>query len=157
MKASDRAVSLIKQFEGFAAEAYADVGSKATIGYGHMIRKGEVFGKITEDEATRMLCRDLCDAEACVQAAVDVALNQNQFDALCSFVFNLGCSRLLSSTLLRKLNAGDYPGAAAEFPKWSKVGQNQVEGLLRRRLAEQLLFNSGLTGPDVNTIFNSAL
>jgi lysozyme len=142
LKASEKCLNLIREFEGLATEAYADIGNKATIGFGHLIRKGEVFGRITEEEATRMLCRDLCDAEACVQAAVDVGLTQGQFDALCSFVFNLGCARLLSSTLLRKLNAGDYLGAADEFKKWCKVGQNQVNGLLRRRLSEQLLFRS---------------
>ncbi|HEY6028092.1 MAG TPA: lysozyme, partial [Pseudolabrys sp.] len=141
LKASDACISLIKEFEGFASECYDDIASKQTIGYGHLIRTGERFGRIDEAEATRLLCDDLEAAEACVTDCVDVDLTQGQFDALCSFVFNLGCARLKSSSLLRKLNAGDYAGARAEFPKWSRVGQNQVPGLLRRRLAEQLLFD----------------
>lgn len=142
MKASDKCVAVIKEFEGFASEQYADVVGKNTIGYGHLIRKGETFGKITEDEATRILCKDLCDAEACVQAAVDVSLTQGQFDALCDFVFNLGCARLLSSTLLKELNAGRYVNARGEFVKWCQAGGKQVPGLLRRRIAEQLLWDS---------------
>ena len=141
MKASDRGLELVKEFEGFASECYDDVGGKPTIGYGHLVRKGERFTKIDEAEATRLLCDDLEAAEACVESCVDVRLTQGQFDALVSFAFNLGCNRLKSSTLLRKLNAGDYAGASAEFPKWCKVGQNQVPGLLRRRLAERLLFD----------------
>ena len=141
MKASDRAIRLICEFEGFASEPYDDTGGKSSIGYGHLVRKGESFTRIDEAEATRLLCVDLQDAEACVESCVDVDLTQSQFDALCSFVFNLGCARLRSSTLLKLLNASDYAGAAAEFPKWCRVGTKQVPGLLRRRLAEQLLFN----------------
>lgn len=142
MKASDRAIKLICEFEGFASEPYDDVAGKRTIGYGHLLRKGESFTKIDEAEATRLLCDDLEVAEACIEACVDAPLTQAQFDALCSFVFNLGCTRLKTSTLLRKLNDGDYAGASNEFPKWCRVGTKQVPGLLRRRLAEQLLFNS---------------
>jgi len=141
VKASDRAIRLIAEFEGFASEPYDDVGGKSTIGYGHLIRKGESFTRIDEAEATRLLCDDLEVAEACVESCVDVALTQGQFDALCSFVFNLGCARLKSSSLLKYLNAGQYAKAADEFPKWCRVGAKQVPGLLRRRLAEQLLFN----------------
>ena len=142
MRASDRCIALLKEFEGLATEAYDDVGGKPTIGYGHLCRKGESFTTLDEAEATRILCVDLEEAEACVTDCVDVPITQGQFDALCSFVFNLGCARLRSSTLLKHLNAGRYQEAASEFPRWCRVGQNQVPGLLRRRLAEQLLFNS---------------
>ena len=101
MKASDRCIALIKEFEGLATECYADVGGKPTIGYGHLLRKGESFGKIDEAEATRILCGDLETAEACIESCVDAPITQGQFDALCSFVFNLGCARLKTSTLLR--------------------------------------------------------
>ena len=141
MKASDRAIRLISEFEGFASEPYDDVGGKPTIGYGHLIRKGESFTRVDEAEATRLLCDDLEVAEACVESCVDVALTQGQFDALVSLTFNLGCARLKSSSLLKYLNAGQYAKAADEFPKWCRVGAKQVPGLLRRRLAEQLLFN----------------
>lgn len=142
MKASDRAIALIKEFEGLACEVYADIGNKPTIGYGHLIRKGESFKTVDEAEATRLLCQDLEAAEACIESSVDVVLTQSQFDALCSFVFNLGCPAFQRSTLLKRINSSDFAGAAAEFPKWCRVGQNQVAGLLRSRLAEQLLFNA---------------
>ena len=145
MKASERCISLIQEFEGYAAQKYDDVGGKPTIGYGHLIRAGEAFpARLSESDATALLCRDLEGVEACVEGAVDTTLSQDQFDALASFVFNLGCSKFAGSTLLRKLNAGDYAGAAAEFPKWCRVGAKEVPGLLRRRLAEQLLFNSSV-------------
>ncbi len=142
MKASDRGLALIREFEGCSLEVYDDCGGKPTIGVGHLIRKGECFKKIDETEATRLLCSDLEEAEACIESLVNVALSQNQFDALCSFVFNLGCAKLSGSTLLRLLNGGDYAATAEQFPRWCKVGKNDVPGLLRRRLAEQLLFNT---------------
>jgi lysozyme len=142
VKASDRAISLIKEFEGYASEAYDDIGGKVTWGFGHLCKSGETPPKhISEADATALLCVDLESAEACIEGIVDVPLTQNQFDALCSFVFNLGCTRFMNSTLLRRINARDYAGAGAEFPKWCRVGQNEVPGLLRRRLAEQSLFN----------------
>ena len=142
MKASDRAIRLIQEFEGLACEKYQDVGGKWTVGYGHLIRKGESLDKVDEAEAVRILCQDLEEAEACITDSVEVDLSQNQFDALCSFVFNCGCAALKRSTLLKYLNAEDWTAASNEFPKWSRVGTKQVTGLLRRRLAEQLLFES---------------
>jgi len=144
VKASDAGINLIREFEGYASAPYDDIGGKRTWGYGHLGKHGETPPKfISEADATALLCADLEVAEACIDGLVDTTLTQAQFDALCSFVFNLGCSKFMSSTLLRKLNAGDYVSAAAEFPKWCKVGHNDVPGLLRRRLAEQLLFTSG--------------
>lgn len=142
MKISDRGLELVKEFEGFASRVYDDVGGKPTIGYGHLIRSGESFGVLSESEATELLCRDMEAAEAVVNDAVEVPLTSGQFSALCSLTFNIGSAAFLRSTLLRKLNAGDYVGALAEFPKWSKVGSKQVPGLLRRRVAEQVLFQS---------------
>jgi lysozyme len=78
--------------------------------------------------------------EAGVKRLVKVPLAQGQFDALVSFSFNVGLGALGSSTLLRKLNAGDYRGAAAEFPRWNKAGGKVYEGLTRRRAAERSLF-----------------
>lgn len=143
MKASDRCIDLIKEFEGFASQPYTDAGGKNAWGYGHTQKKGErVPQSISESDATTLLCRDLEGCEAAVEQYVEASLTQAQFDALCSFVYNLGPARLLGSMLLKKLNAGDYDGAADQFPRWCRVGQNQVEGLLRRRLAEQLLFKT---------------
>lgn len=142
MKASDAGIALIKEFEGFRESVYKDVGGLPTIGYGHLVHVGELFGTLTEAEATALLCCDLEIAEACIEAAVDVDLQQCQFDALCALVFNIGCSNFKRSTLLQKLNRGDYIGASEEMPKWSRVGLNQVAGLLRRREAEKAMFLS---------------
>lgn len=142
MNASDRCIQLIKEFEGFEPLPYKDAVGKLTVGYGHLIRAGEVFPTtgLTEAEATELLCKDLKDAEACVDAWVDAPLESYQFDALCSFVFNLGCQRLKTSTLLKKLNREDYKGAAAEFDKWVMAGGKKLNGLVRRRAAERALF-----------------
>lgn len=142
MKCSDRGIELIKQFEGYASEPYDDLGNRVTWGYGHLAKTGEEVPKhISEQDATLLLCKDLEAAEACIEGLVDVALTQAQFDALCSFVFNIGCSRFMASTLLRRINARDA-GASDEFQKWSRVGQNWVPGLMRRRLSEAALFDS---------------
>ncbi len=142
MKCSDAGIRIVQEFEGFQPVVYDDIGGKLTIGYGHLIKAGESFSTLTESQATALLCQDLVTAESCIEDCVDVTLTQNQFDALCSFVYNMGCMRIRGSTLLRLLNNGTYDLAAAEFPKWSRVGQNQVDGLLRRRLAERLLFET---------------
>lgn len=142
MNASDRCIQLIKEFEGFEALPYKCAAGKLTVGYGHLIRSGEVFPVtgLTEAEATELLCKDLKDCEACVDAYVDAPLESYQFDALCSFVFNLGCQRLKTSTLLKKLNKEDYKGATAEFDRWVMAGGKKLNGLVRRRAAERALF-----------------
>lgn len=142
MKASDHCINLIKQCEGYESHPYPDAVGIMTIGYGHVIRKGEIFpvDGISEAEATRILCEDLARFEACVDAMVEVPLSQPQFDALCCWTFNLGCGKLESSTLLKKLNAGDYAGASEEFLKWNKAGGKVLAGLTKRRQAEQDLF-----------------
>jgi lysozyme len=143
VKCSEAGIRLIQEFEGYAAEPYEDVGGKLTWGFGHLGKRGEIPPKrISEADATALLCRDLEVAEACIDGLVDVNLSQSQFDALCSFVFNLGCTAFMGSTLLRKINAGDAT-ASDEFRKWCRVGHNEVAGLLRRRLAEQALWDKG--------------
>ena len=112
MQASPRCMALIKEFEGFSATPYDDVAGCLTWGYGHLGRHGEQPPEcISEEAATALLGRDLAEAEACVNAYVSAILNQDQFDALCSFVFNLGCGALKRSTLLKLLNAGDFDSA----------------------------------------------
>lgn len=143
MKTSDRGIMLVKEFEGFRGTAYKDMGGLPTVGYGHVIRQGEHFDHMTEAEATVLLCRDLEIAEACVEEAVDATLLQHQFDALCAFVFNIGCYNFKHSTMLRRLNRLDYVGASDEFPRWSLVDGKRINGLLRRREAERALFLTG--------------
>lgn len=140
MKISSKGLDLIKEFEGFRAVPYKDAVGLPTIGYGHLIKKGEVFGAISSVEATAILSRDVEDAENSVNKMVNVPINQHQFDALVSFTYNLGGHSLLSSTLLKKLNLKDFEGAAEEFLKWDHAGGKQLPGLTRRRKAEKELF-----------------
>lgn len=132
-------INLIKSFEGLRAKAYRCPANVLTIGYGHTagVREGQT---ITAEEAEAMLRRDIARFESCVENAVSVALNLNQFSALVSFAFNVGCGALKNSTLLKKLNSGDYIGAASQFNRWINAGGKPLNGLVRRRKAEQTLF-----------------
>lgn len=147
MKTNDAGIALIKEFEGLRLEAYPDPAhgwNVPTIGYGHTSAAGEpkvTRGmKITAAEADAILRRDLGQYERSVSEAVKVPLNENQFSALVSFTFNLGAGNLRKSTLLKKLNAGDYAGAADQFRHWNKAGGKTLAGLTRRRAAERDLF-----------------
>lgn len=146
MKTSDRGVALIKAHEGLRLQAYQDPVGVWTIGVGHTTAAGppkvERGMKITEAGADAILRQDLAKFEGYVTDAVKVPLNQNEFDALVSWTFNLGPSNLRSSTLLRKLNAGDRAGAADEFLKWDKAGGKKLAGLTKRREAERALFRA---------------
>lgn len=142
MKTSQKGIDLIKRFEGVVLKVYKDAVGLPTIGYGHLIKKGEVFTTITQQQAEELLAKDLKQFEEGISTSVKVALTQNQFDALVSFAFNLGMGNVNSSTLLRKLNAGDIQGAANEFVRWNKASGRVLSGLTRRRLAEKELFLS---------------
>ncbi|MDX3740344.1 lysozyme [Pseudomonas sp.] len=139
MRTSQRGLSLIKSFEGLRLQAYQDAVGVWTIGYG--TTRGVNAGmKISKEQAERMLLNDVQRFEPEVERLVNVSLSQNQWDALISFTYNLGSANLESSTLLRKLNAGNYTGAADQFPRWNKAGGRVLPGLVRRRAAEQALF-----------------
>lgn len=97
---------------------------------------------IKQETAERLLKVGLVSYESDVSRLVKVSLTQGQFDALVSFTYNLGARSLSTSTLLRKLNAGDYAGAADEFMRWNKAGGKVLNGLTRRREAERALFLS---------------
>lgn len=130
----------IKTAEGLRLTAYLDTGGVWTIGYGHTggdVREGLT---IPLSEAERLLTRDLRVAEGHVNDAVKVKLTQNQFDALVSFVYNVGGGAFRSSTLLKLLNAGDYDGAANQLPRWNKDNGKVVNGLTNRRREERELF-----------------
>lgn len=142
MKTSQKGIDLIKEFEGTVLKVYKDAVGLPTIGIGHLIKKGEVFTTLTQQQAEELLAKDLKQFEEGVSTSVKVALTQNQFDALVSFAFNLGIGNLNSSTLLKKLNVGDIQGAADQFPRWNKAGGKTLAGLTRRRLAEKELFLS---------------
>ncbi|WP_108453814.1 lysozyme [Enterobacter cloacae] len=146
MQTSEKGIALIKQFEGCKLTAYQDSVGVWTIGYGWTqpvdgkpIRAGMT---IKQETAERLLKTGLVSYEFDVSRLVNVGLTQGQFDALVSFTYNLGARSLSTSTLLRKLNAGDYAGAADEFLRWNKAGGKVLNGLTRRREAERALFLS---------------
>ncbi|WP_100246789.1 lysozyme [Enterobacter kobei] len=146
MQTSDKGIALIKEFEGCKLTAYQDSVGVWTIGYGWTkpvdgkpIRAGMT---IKQETAERLLKTGLVSYENDVSRLVKVDLTQGQFDALVSFTYNLGARSLSTSTLLRKLNAGDYAGAADEFLRWNKAGGKVLNGLTRRREAERALFLS---------------
>lgn len=136
-----KGIPIIKQYEGLKLEAYLCPAGIPTIGYGHT--RGVKLGqKISAAQAEVFLDHDYEEAEDVVKRLITVPLTDNQLGALTSFVFNLGEGRLLGSTLRRKLNSGDYKGAAAEFDKWVYSGGKKLNGLIARRAAERKLFET---------------
>lgn len=135
MQYSPDGLELTKEFEGLRLEAYQDSASVWTIGYGHVggVSPGM---SITPLRAQALLLNDLVSAEKIVNLYVSPQLSQCEFDALVDFVFNVGSGHFLGSTLLKKLNAGDFTGAAQEFLRWDIAGGVKSAGLLRRRQAE---------------------
>lgn len=139
MRIGVNGLTLIKQFEGLRLHAYKCPADIWTIGYGHTadVSANDV---ITEEDAIFYLRQDVAESERAVNQLVHVPLTQNQFDALVSFVFNLGVGNFCTSTLLKKLNARDYDGAEQEFGRWVHAGGKASPGLVRRRAAESALF-----------------
>ncbi len=142
MKTSQVGIALIKGFEGFCAKPYLCPAGKNTIGFGHLIQEGELFHDVSEAEAEVLLANDLDEAEDAVLRLVKAPLNQHQFDALVSFVFNLGEGNFKGSTMLRYLNAGKYDAAADQFKRWCYVNHQVSKGVASRRNAEADLFRS---------------
>ena len=146
MKISNDGILLIKKFEGCSLTAYQDSVGVWTIGYGWTQPvAGKSVGRgmtITQNTAEQLLLTGLSQYEAGVTNLVNKPLTQHQFDALVSFAYNLGIKSLGTSTLLKKLNAGDYQGASDEFQKWNKAGGKVLNGLVARRAAERSLFLS---------------
>ena len=151
MQVSQKCIDLVKRHEGFISNTYLCPSGYKTIGFGH---RTDEMTTITEPEAENLLRRDLNKFASKISYSLEqdhITVNQNQFDALCSFAFNLGYSALVFSTLWKKLKVGDYKGAGAEFPKWvyiTKTDPNtgerfklKLKGLEARRKSEQELFN----------------
>lgn len=143
MQHSIKAVGLIKSFEGCRLAAYQDQGGVWTIGWGHTGPEVVRGMLCTVVEASAWLDQDLARVDAGLSRLVKVDLNQNQWDALVDFAFNLGLGALERSTLLRDLNEADFVTAALQFPLWDHVNGLMVPGLLARRKAEMRLFNGG--------------
>lgn len=148
MKTSKKGIELIKKYEGFRSNPYLDAVGIPTIGYGathygNGIKVKMTDKPITEEEATILLSKMLVSYEDSVNRLVTRELNQNQFDALVSFTYNLGGANLKSSTLLKKVNANPCDRTIAnEFNKWVNAGGKKLNGLVRRRKEESELYFS---------------
>lgn len=154
---SESGVQLISHFEGFSPYMYKDSAGLDTIGYGHLIRRGESFNEpMLPEEAHRLLQKDLKDAESVVNRHVAVTLRQHQADAVISFTFNVGPGKkgvkdgLVAlkasgrpSTLLRRINEERHEDVPDQFRKWVRAAGVVVRGLVRRREAEATLYSGG--------------
>lgn len=138
MKTNEAGVDLIKKAEGLRLESYLCPAGVWTIGYGHT-KDVLPASKVTEHQANAILDVDLDKFERRV-AQLAPGANENEFAAMVSFAFNLGEAALQRSTLLKKFLAGDKPGAAAEFMKWTYAAGKVLPGLVKRRAAERSLF-----------------
>lgn len=138
--------NLLKRFEGCKLKAYRCPAGICTIGYGHTSAAGapEVVDgmTITQTRADEILKRDLVKYESAVLGLLKVELTQNQFDVLVDFAYNAGVGSLKTSTLLKKVNAGDLDAVPAELMKWTKGGGKVLPGLVRRRNAEAAWWNA---------------
>lgn len=139
MKTSSRGAELIKKWEGVRLKSYQDSVGVWTIGYGHT-KTAKPHQEISLKQAHELLEQDIKQHESYIDRYVKVYLTQNQYDALSSFVFNLGGGALQKSTLLKKLNQGDYKGAGGEFLRWTKAGGKELKGLVNRRKEESRMF-----------------
>lgn len=141
MTPSKNCTDLVKEFEGCKLEAYKCPAGVNTIGYGHTsgVQMGDVC---TQGQADQWLDDELIKFGKQVEAVVTAPINQQMFDALVSFTYNLGIGNLKDSTLLKYLNQGLYKDAADQFPRWNKSKGQELPGLTRRRAAERALFLS---------------
>lgn len=139
MNISPVGIALIKKFEGLKLIAYKCSADRWTVGYGHTT--GVTEGKhITSSEAETLLAGDLEAVELAIHSLVKEELTQNEYDALCSFVFNLGAGAFAKSTLLKYIKVGNKISAGNEFLKWDKAAKKQLPGLTKRRNEERELF-----------------
>ena len=145
MKISPRGLELIKDFEGFSSSSYLCPAKIPTIGWGNTFyedgRKVKLGDQISKTDALKLLevvaNRDFADK---IFPAIKVKVTQSQFDAMVSLAYNIGTGAFLKSTLLKKVNAGDFAGAGEEFLRWNKANGKEVLGLTRRREREKQLF-----------------
>ena len=142
---NDAGKQIVKEFESLRFRAYPDPatgGAPWTIGYGHTcgVKQSD---SCSMTQAERWLDADLSVAEQAIEKVVEVVLNDDQFSALVSFVFNVGTDNFRRSTLLRMLNASDFNGAADQLLRWNKAAGKVLPGLTRRRTAERSLFLKG--------------
>lgn len=143
---NDKSLNFIKDHEKWMSCAYRDSGGKLTIGYGHLIESGDGFNVnscITKEKGLALLRIDLSTATKCIGRIVNVPLGDNQFGALVSWIFNVGCQAARISTLVKKLNDGKPPNeVCTELRRWNRNGGKVVPGLVNRRKAECTLYKS---------------
>jgi lysozyme len=142
MRPSKKCIDLVKSFEGFKAQAYKCPAGVWTVGYGttENVHPGDV---VNEQEAEELLLNDLMEASKAVDDLVDVQITQNQYDALTSFIYNVGREAFRNSTLLKLMNAGKgVHECGTQFLRWNRAGGKVLPGLSRRRSAEAVLFES---------------
>ena len=143
MEISQSGIDFIKRHEGLRLCRYKDAADVWTIGYGHAGFAAKKYECIKERYAEKLLKRDLATAERAVNRLVDITLYQHEYDALVSFVYNVGESAFARSTLLKKLNQANDHGASKEFRKWIHAGGKKNAGLQKRRYEERKLFLRG--------------
>ena len=158
MKLSDKGKRLLAQWEGTRLRLYKDSAGLPTIGVGHLLTKSELSsGKIiingvtvryanglSKQQALDLLGQDVKFAEQAVNSGVKVLLNQDQFDALVSFTFNVGAGAFTGSTLLKLLNQGRYDQVPTQLLRWVRAGGRVVQGLINRRNNEIRLWRGEL-------------
>lgn len=152
LKVTPTLVQLVGEFEGFSADLYNDDANHATIGFGHLVHPGPINGSepaefqqgISRERAAELLQNDLANAETQVSERVKVPLKSHQFDALVSFVFNIGKGNFLGSDLLTRLNKGEYESVPEELRRWVFAKGKPFLGLIRRRQREGTLFARGI-------------
>lgn len=146
MKVSSKGLELIKEFESFSSVAYLCSAKKATIGYGNTFWEDgtpvKIGDQISKERAETLLKHVVDNFSVAVEVDIKIEVTQNQFDAMVSLAYNIGLGAFRNSTLLRKVNVGDFIGASLEFPKWNRSGGKPLLGLTRRREREKLLFDS---------------
>jgi lysozyme len=140
MKTSINGINLVKKHEGLRLTAYKDQGGVLTIGYGHTGPDVHVGTVWTQSNANEALVKDLVTAETAINSLVTVTINQNQFDALVDFTYNLGVCNLKSSTLLKLINVSKFYLASQQFTSWDHCCGIVNAGLLTRRNEEAKLF-----------------
>lgn len=155
VKMSERGLELLTEWEGFKTKVYKDSAGLPTIGVGHLLTKSELSsGKLllegkevkfhnglSREQVVALLEQDIVNYEKTVRETVNVPLNQNQFDALVSFCFNVGQRAFSSSTLVKRLNAKAYSEIPAQLLRWTRAGSRVIKGLINRRNNEIKLWN----------------
>ena len=161
MRISKEGLDHITQWEGLVLKRYICPAGKPTIGVGHVILPGENYQVITKEQAMDILAKDVERFENAVKKHITVKLNQNQFDALVSFIFNTGEGGIINTGVQKAVNSGDFSSVPAKLQEWSKFRVNGVlkvnQGLLNRRKSESQLFMKPVLENDTHEVLKDYL